>query len=134
MIDPLRPAGRGRASVAGRRVAFTMLAALALAACGGDRAARTDGAESAGTGAAPSAASPQPAGSSAPRPAEAPTAGPGAAQDPLAEARDSLQEAELYHRRQQSMESLESCLGKARVLDQPARGQVEAACRRSHGG
>ncbi|HEX8905909.1 MAG TPA: hypothetical protein VF771_13755 [Longimicrobiaceae bacterium] len=46
---------------------------------------------------------------------------------------DSTREAQLYHRRQQSMETLESCLAKARAAEGPQRAVLEAACRRSRG-
>lgn len=121
---PRRPQAGSRA--ARRWVLLPLLATLlAAAACGG----ADDGAGEPGTpapGAAPAA--PANAGGSA-DPAASPP--PGLAQpSPLEIARDSVEEAELYRRRQQSMESFASCMQKAKDLEPAQRQVIEAACKR----
>lgn len=109
-----------------RVAALPLLAAILVAAC--DRGAKAPGATAEN---APPAASAASEAQAAPAPAPDPALQP---MDPLEAVRDSVQEAELYHRRIESMESYESCMAKARVLDPPARASIEAACKRSHGG
>lgn len=106
--------------------ALPLLVVLA-AACGGVEKAGGD--DAAGSGTPPASASD--AGSA---PAAQPAPAPGLAPpDPLAEVEDSIHEADLFHRRQSSMESYESCMEKAKVLEPPARAAIEAACKRSRG-
>lgn len=110
----------------GAQAAWIAALVLAAAACGGvDR----PGADQLPGGAPPAAApaSAAPAGESAPAPGLAPP-------DPLAEVEDSIREADLFRQRQQSMESYESCMRKAKGLEEPARTMIENACKRSRGG
>jgi hypothetical protein len=106
-----------------QNAALPLLAALlCAAACGrGDvqnQATPQEGTPASSPAAAPAAAAP------APPPALAP-------EDPLEAVRDSIQEAEDYRRRLQSMETLESCLAKVKGLPPEVRAPIEAACRRS---
>jgi hypothetical protein len=117
-----------RAGMRLRMVLPLVAAALAAGACGpGGDAPGGDGSDAAPAAAAPAAPGAQPA-------AEAlPPAPPPGQPDPLAEARDSIQEADLYHRRQRSMESLESCMAKAKGLEPAVRATIETACKRARG-
>jgi hypothetical protein len=75
-------------------------------------------------GAAPAAPG-EPTAEAAPPPAPgAPPAPP-----PTPE-QDSIQEARAFARRQQSMESYESCVAKAEGLEEPARTTIRQACGR----
>jgi hypothetical protein len=125
--DSIHSPRRAAGSRAARRWTLLPLLAtlLAAAACGG----AGDAAEEPGT-AAPGAAPAEPAhaGDGA-DPAAAPP--PGLSQpSPLEIARDSMEEAELYRRRQQSMESFASCMQKAKDLEPAQRQMIEAACKR----
>ena len=113
----------------GRRfpaAALTLAAALALAACGG----RTVPAEEYDPDApvAQDTATPAPAAEAAPPPA--PGAPPAA---PLTPEQDSIQEARAFARRQQSMESYQSCIEKTNDVEEPARTTLRAACARTRG-
>jgi len=109
-----------------RRLCVTALALLAMA-CGGDTRAAPP-AQSSADGDVPEAAAP--AGETRAEPQPAPMS---PADSLLAEQHDSIHEAELYQQRQQSMETYESCMAKARGLEPPVRATIEAACKRSPG-
>ena len=125
-IHPPRPA-RNAPRASWRWALPTLLAAvLAAGGCGG-----ADDQPGDAGGTASSATTPAPAPAAAPAGGEPAAPPPGfAAPDPLEVARDSMQEAELYRSRQQSMESYESCMRKARDLDPPQRAMIETACKR----
>jgi hypothetical protein len=76
-------------------------------------------------GAAPAAAPGEPPAEAAPPPAPGAPPAP-----PLTPEQDSIQEARAYARRQQSMESYESCMAKADGLEEPARTTIRQACAR----
>ncbi|HET7232597.1 MAG TPA: hypothetical protein VFJ16_21485 [Longimicrobium sp.] len=106
------------------------VALLATAAACGDR--KLDDEAASPGAAAPGAA---PAGNVASAPdgqAAAPQDAP-PPRDPLAEAEDSIAEAQLFHKRQQSMESYASCMEKAKGLEPGPRAVIEAACKRGRG-
>ncbi|HEU4561615.1 MAG TPA: hypothetical protein VFS20_27565 [Longimicrobium sp.] len=128
MIEEIHPSRPAR-SVPPRAWRWPVLPLLAtILAAGGCGGANDDTGD-------PDSATPASAPASAPAAApagdEAAAPPPGlAAPDPLEVARDSMQEAELYRQRQQSMESYESCMRKARGLDPPQRAMIETACKR----
>lgn len=112
---------------AGRALVLPIALALLAAGCGGaDRAGGGD-ASTASPPATPAGAGSAPAAEPAPAPGLAP-------RDPLAEVEDSINEANLYRQRQQSMETYESCMRKAKGLEQPVRTTIENACKRSSRG
>ena len=70
----------------------------------------------------------------APPPAPPPPAPPGAAAPapaPLTPEQDSAQEARAFARRQQSMESYESCMEKVAGIEEPTRTTLREACART---
>jgi hypothetical protein len=75
----------------------------------------------------------QPAEGGAPAPDAAPGAAAPAAAAPLTPEQDSIREVQAFRRRQQSMESYESCLQKATSVDEPVRSTLREACGRSRG-
>jgi hypothetical protein len=107
-----------------RAAALALAAAVALGACGQKQvpAEEYD----------PDAPPPAGAARSAPA-AQAPPAAPGAppAAPMLTPEQDSAQEAEAFARRQQSMESYESCVAKIRGIEEPVRSTLMEACGRS---
>ncbi len=125
-IPPPRPV-RNVARGARRWPVLPLLAAALAAGCGGGSN------DQAGEPGSTAGAANTPAAAPAAAPAGGEPAGPPpglAAPDPLEVARDSMQEAELYRQRQQSMESYESCMRKARELDASQRAMIETACKR----
>lgn len=72
----------------------------------------------------------QPAEGGAPAPDAAPAAAAPAAA-PLTPEQDSAREAQAFRRRQQSMESYDSCIAKANSVDEPVRSTLREACGRS---
>ena len=115
----------------GARHTLLPLALLLMAACGGgDPDAAPDAAPPAET-----AAVAQPAADEAAQPAQPAPAQvvPGSPEDIARITQDSIQEAQLYRRRQASMESVESCIAKTRAIEQPQRTILENACKRSRG-
>jgi len=68
-----------------------------------------------------------------PAAAPAPPAAPGApaAAAQLTPEQDSAQEARAFARRQQSMESYESCMAKTNSIEEPVRTTLREACARS---
>jgi hypothetical protein len=123
-MTALRPAGRR-----GRSLAAALALAVGLAACGRKQvpadAYDPDGAV------APETAAPPPAAAPAPAAAAAPGAAPAAA--PLTPEQDSAREAQAFRRRQQSMESYESCIAKSSSVEEPVRTTLKQACARSRG-
>ncbi|HET7459773.1 MAG TPA: hypothetical protein VFJ82_00940 [Longimicrobium sp.] len=115
-----------RSSVAAALSAAALVCAVAAAAgCGGgDRPGADDASPAVQAPAVVPSASP--AGEAAPSPAPAPP-------DPLAQAEDSMREADLFRQRQQSMETYESCMRKAQGLEPHVRATIVAACKRSRG-
>lgn len=110
-----------------RAAALALAAAIALGACGQKQvpAEEYDPDAPPPTGAARSAPAPQPA------PPPAPGAPPAPPQPMLTPEQDSAQEAEAFARRQQSMESYESCVAKIRGIEEPVRSTLMEACGRS---
>ena len=123
MSRPVPPARRGRSLA----VALSLAAALGASACGG-------------RGQVPAAeydpdvpakdAPPPPAPAAEPAAPAAPGAAPAAVLTPE---QDSIQEERAFSRRKQSMESYESCMGKANAVEEPARSTIRAACARKRG-
>jgi len=68
-----------------------------------------------------------------PATAPAPSAAPGAAPAvaPLSPEQDSIQEAQAFARRQQSMETYESCVAKVKGIEEPIHTTLMEACARS---
>ena len=112
---------RARARAAG--LAFA--AAVALGACGRTQVPANEYDPD----------SPPPAGAARSAPSAAPAAGPpapGAPPQPvLTPEQDSAQEAEAFARRQESMETYESCMAKIRDVEEPVRATLVEACGRS---
>jgi hypothetical protein len=111
--------------------AAVLALALAAGACRGDRGGTRDGQAAAPPAA--SSTSPSAAGAAADAAPPAAPAPMSPTDSALAAQEDSMHEADLFHRRQASMESEASCMAKARVADPPQRAILEAACKRSHG-
>ncbi len=105
---------------------LVLTAALGLGACGRKPVpAEEYDPDVPAQGAAPAAPG-EPAAEAAPPPA------PGAPPPPpLTPEQDSIQEARAYARRQQSMESYESCVAKVRGIEEPIRSTLIEACGRS---
>ena len=124
-MGALRPSGRR-----GRSLAAALALTLALGACGRGKvpAAQYD----------PDAPPPQDtaATAAAEEPVPAPPPGPGAPPPaPLTPEQDSINEARAFAQRQRSMESYESCMRKANVVqEEPVRTTLRQACERSSGG
>jgi hypothetical protein len=123
-MPPLSNTGRR-----GRSLAATLVlaAVLAAGACGRKQVPAEEYDPDAPQ--APPAVPPPAAQAGPPAPGAAPAPAP----MPTPE-QDSAQEAALYARRQQSMESYESCVAKVRDVEEPARSTLMAACRRTRGG
>jgi hypothetical protein len=107
------------------RTLLAALAALSLAACGGD-APQSDGgaAADASTAATSEVPAAQPAAVPAPTDPGAPAA-PARRQTPE---EDSIAEARLYERRVRSMESYASCMKKTQGVEPPIRATLQRAC------
>ncbi|MFL5382850.1 MAG: hypothetical protein ACJ8GN_10085 [Longimicrobiaceae bacterium] len=122
-MTPLRPTGRRGRSLA---AALVLAAALAAGACGRKQVPAEEYDPDAPK--APPAVPP-------PAAQAGPPAAPGAAPAPMpTPEQDSAQEAAFYARRQQSMESYESCVAKVRDVEEPARSTLVAACARTRAG
>ena len=98
-----------------------------LCACGGGAKPQDDDGGDTGVPAGEQAA-PQ---ATAPADEGAAPAAPGEAPQQLTPEQDSIQEARLYERRRQSMESYDACMLKAAAAEGPARQAIEQACARS---
>jgi len=122
-MTPFRTTGRR-----GRALAAALVLAASLGACGREQVPAEEYDPDAPKAApAPPAAAGDP---SAPPGAAAPGAAPA---EVLTPEQDSIQEAQAYARRQRSMESYESCVAKAKDLEEPARTTIQQACGRRRG-
>jgi len=101
-------------------------ALAALCACGGGAKPQDDEGGAAlpvGEQSLPQTAASADEGGAAPAPGQAP--------QQLTPEQDSIQEAQQYEHRRQSMESYDSCMLKAAAADGEARKIIEQACARS---
>ena len=110
----------------GRTLAAALVVAAELAACGKKQVPADEYDPDAPAAPAAAAPTPPPAAGAAPAPGSAPA-------QALTPEQDSAQQAQDFARRQQSMETYESCMAKVRDAEEPVRSTLLAVCARRRG-